>query len=824
MDALLHDLRYALRTLAKSPGFTLVAVATLALGIGGTTVIFTLIDAVLLRPPAHVREPDRLVSIYTSDYSGPRYSASSLPDVQDFRDRAEVLSSVAAYTPRPVSFTAGDEPTRALAELVSGEYFAVLGMVPAAGRLFRPDEGRTPGADPVVVLSYSLWQQHFGGDPAVVGKTIRLTGHPFTVVGVAPPDFSGLVRGLDVGLWVPLSMQPVLQPGSNDLTERGSRGWFVVGRLKPGATLEQARARFAVIGRQLHDAFPDQWTDVHDSARVVSVLPEREARVFPRIRGALIGFMSILMVVAVLVLLICCANLANLLLARATRRRREVAIRLAIGAARGRLVRQLLTESAVLAIAGALAGALVAGWAAGLLSAFQPPVPVPVALDLRLDLRVLSFTLLVAVGAAVAFGLLPALRATRPDLVGALKQEQSAASGHPRWFGLRDLLVVGQVAISLVLLVAAGLLLRSLRNAQQMDLGFDPHGLAFATVAPSLQGYPEARATQLYATLTQRLATTPGVEAVATAKLLPLGLDFERRSVRVVGYQPRPGEDMEFGDDLVGPGYFAAMRISIVRGRAFTDRDRAGAPRVVIVNQTFVRRFWPGQDPIGKRLEDGFGYGLDVVGVAHDGKYRSLGEESQPFFYLCALQPPISNRAQTDLTVIVRTAGDPSALLPVLRQEIHALDRDLPVQLATMDQHLGLVLLPQRMGATLLGGFGVLGLALAALGLYGVMAYAVSLRTREIGIRMALGARAADVRRMVVTRGLAVTGVGVVLGLLVAFLATRLVTSVLFGVSPTDPVTFAGVVLILAAAGALAAYVPARRATRVDPVVALRTE
>jgi len=824
MDALIQDLRYALRQLAKSPGFTVVALLTLTLGIGGTTVIFTVINGLLLSPPPQVRQPDQLVGIFTSDYSGPPFGGSSLPDALDFAKQSDVLSGLAVYSERRVSLSAGAEPMRVLAELVTGDYFRVLGVSPALGRTLRAEEGVTPGADPVAVLSWGLWQRRFGGDSTVIGRTVLLSSHPFIVIGIAPKDFSGLMSGFDVGVWIPASQLTVLQPGTSDLVERSARFWLVAGRLKPGVTLSQARARFAVVAGQLHGAYPDNWTDVHEAPRRITVIPEQQARIFPQIRGALVGFLTILMVVAALVLLICCANLANLLLARATGRQREIAVRLALGAGRGRLVRQLLTESLVLAGLGALTGALVAQWVTGLVAAARPPVPIPVSLDLRLDSRVFVFTLIVAVTTALVFGLLPALRATRPNLVPALRQVQPAGIGGRKRIGLRDLLVVGQVAVSLLLLVAAGLLLRSLRNAQRIDVGFDPRGLALMTVDPSVENYPIARARQFYATLAQRLASDPAVVAVSTAKLLPLSVDFERRGISIPGYQPQPGEDMEFGANTVGPGYFETMRISMVRGRAFNDQDRAGAPRVAIVNETFARRFWPGQDPIGKPLDDGWGNGLEVIGVARDGKYASLSDEPRPFFYVAALQTSDSTRPEMDFTVIVRTARDPAALLPTLRREARALDPNLPVQLATMEQHLGVAMLPQRIGSMVLGLFGALGLALALLGLYGVLAYAVSQRTREIGIRIALGARAADVRRMMLRRGVVISVVGIVTGLLLALVAGRLISRVLFDVSPNDPVTLMAVVCVFIGAAALAAYVPARRATKVDPMVALRAE
>ena len=823
MDTLFQDLRYALRQLAKSPGFTAVALLTLTLGIGGTTVIFTVINGLLLRPPPGVRQPDRLVAIFTSDYSGPPYGVSSLPDALDFAGRTEVLSGLAVYNNQLVSFHAGTEPVRALAQLVNGDYFRVLGVSASLGRTFRPDEGVTPGADPVAVLSWGFWQK-LGGDSGVIGRTVRLSGHPVTVVGIAARDFTGLMNGVDVGLWVPLSQLTVLQAGTQDLVERGARSWQLAGRLQPGVTLQQVQARFATVAGQLHQAYPQNWTDVHDAPRRITVVPQQRAGIFPQIRGSVVGFLSILMVVAGLVLLICCANLANLLLARATSRQREIALRLALGAGRGRLVRQLLTESLALSIIGATMGALLAIWIASLVAAARLPVPIPLAVDLHLDPRVLLFTLVVACATTLIFGLIPALRVTRPDLVPALRRDQPPRIGGWHRFGLRDVLVAGQVAVSLVLLVAAGLLLRSLHKAQQLDIGFDPRGIALMTFDPSVEGYPPARAGQFYATLVQRLSANPAVRAVSFTKRLPLDIVFERRGISVPGYQPHPGEDMEFGAIDVGPGYFAAMQIPMVRGRAFSEQDRPGAARAVIVNETFARRFWPGQDPIGKTLDNGGEQPLYVVGVARDGKYATLGEDPRPFFYLPVLQTIDTPRTAIDLTVIVRTSRDPAALLPTLRAEARAIAPELPVSLTTMDRHLGFAMLPQRVGSTVLAVFGALGLALALVGLYGVLAYAVAQRTREIGIRIALGARAADVRSMMLRRGVIISAAGIVVGLLLAVAAGRLITRVLFDVSPNDPGTLATVVLLLLGAAALAAYVPARRATKVDPMVALRTE
>jgi Acidobacterial duplicated orphan permease len=815
---LVQDLRYALRTLRRSPGFTLVAVLTLALGIGANTTIFSVVSAVLLRPPAEVHEPDRLVSVYTSDYSGPRYGTSSYADYLDFLSGTTQLSGLAAFAPSPLNFSTDGAASRVWGEEVTGNYFAVLGVVPALGRTFADDGGSAPGSDPVAVLSYGMWQRAFGADSGVIGRKVQVNGYPFTVVGVAPPRFAGSMRGVQADIWVPYLMRGVLAPGDGGFTQRGDRGLFVMGRLAPGATLATAQASFDVIARRLHDAYPSYWGDVHEEARAITLLAERDARVIPQLRGAVVSFLGLLMAVVGLVLLICCANVANLLLARAAGRRRDVAIRLALGASRGRLVRQLLTESALLALLGAVLGVLLAKLAMGFLVAFKPPLPIPVALDLAVDRGVLAFTAVVAGVTGLIAGAAPTLKAARLDLVPALKG--GTPDGSPRRWrpALRNVLVVGQVAVCVILLAMAGLLLRSLRAAQAVDLGFDPQGIALFSIELGSQGYTEARGAAFYDDLIGRVGSLPGVRAVSLAESVPLGLSYSRRGVRVEGYQPRQGEDLEFGANIVAPGYFDVVRIPMARGRAFTVRDRAGSLPVVIVNESFADRFWPGEDPIGKRIGDGEVL-REVVGVARDSRVRSLNEGATPFFYLPYLQ-----RYEPNMILEVRTAGDPAAVVPIVRREIAALDRDLPVQVQTMEEALGLSLLPQRVGATLLGVFSVLGLVLASIGLYGVVAYAVTQRTRELGIRLALGAETRDIYRVVIRQGMSLMIVGVTIGIAVALLLTRLVRGLLFGVSPADPLTLGVVVAILTVVALLASYVPARRATRVDPLVALHEE
>jgi predicted permease len=810
---MLLDLRLAVRRLRLSPGFAALAATMLALGIGATTTVFTLINTVLLRPPAAVRAPEQLVAVYTSDYSGPRYGNTSHPDLEDFRAGAAGVLELAGHGMRPLSASTGAESFRTVGEMVTPNYFAVLGVEPAAGRLFGAGDGAA-----TAVISHGLWQRRYGGAPDVVGRELRLGGRAFTVIGVAPRGFTGSLRGLGMEVWLQLEAARILEPGRDPLGNRGSRDLFVIGRLLPGADLADAEARLAVVARRLHGAEPDAWTDVTGSPRVVTLLPEREARIFPSVRGPVRGFLAVLMGVATLVLLICCANLANLLLARGTARRREMAVRLALGGGRGRLVRQQLVEGLVLAVGGGALGVLCAVWASSLLAGLQPPVPVPVALDFGLDARVLLFAVGVTLVVTVVSALAPAVRATRLEGSEGLRSDTTAGGSGGRRLALRDALVVAQVAVSLIVLAAAGLFLGSLREATRIDPGFATTGTALLPVVLEAQGYDEARGRAFYEELLRRARALPGAEAASLAQVVPLGMNRLRRGLDVEGYTPAPGEEMEFGVNAVSADYFRTLGIPLVRGRAFEERDRAGAAPVAIVNQSFARRFWPGVDPIGRRIVTG-DVVREVIGVARDAKYVSLGEQPGPHHYL-----PWAQAYEADMVLQVRTTGDPRALLPVLAALARGIDPDLPVDPITIEQHLGYALLPQRLGAVVLGAFGAIGAGLAALGLYGVMSYVVSQRTAEIGIRVALGATAGDIRRLVVRRGMGLTAVGLAIGLLGALAGGRLVAGFLFGVRAADPLILTAVVALFAAVALAASWIPAYRAARVDPMRALRAE
>lgn len=811
MEGLRGDLRYAWRQLARAPGFAALAVLMLGLGIGATTAIFSVINTLFLRPPAHVHRPERLVAVYTSDFSGPAFGTSSHPDYRDFAAGTPGLASLAASTPRPFSVAAGRRSFRAMGELVSDDYFAVLGVPLAVGAGFS-------GAGTEAVIGHRLWLRDFGGARDVVGRSIRLSGKTFTVVGVAPDGFHGSLRGVRMEVWAPLAAHQVLEPADDMLLNRGDRGLFLMGRLAEGATPEAVGSQLALVAARLHAAYPETWTDVGGASRRVTVLPEHEARIFPTIRGPVSQFLGLLMGVAALVLVVCCANLANLLVARAAVRRRELAVRLAIGGSRRRLVRQLLTEAVVLATLGGVAGTALALWAADGLSAFQPPLPVPVALEFPVDGRILAFALLVSAATVLLSALLPAVRATRVDAAAALRGEIAGGAAGRR-YGLRDGLVVAQVAVSLVVLAGAGLFLASLRNAARIHPGFRAAGLATLRVELGVQGYDSARGRAFYAELERRARGLPGVEAVGFAEVLPLGLSGLRRGVEVEGYAPAEGEDMEFGTNTVSAGYFTAMGIEVVRGRGFQPGDRAGAAPVAVVNESFARRFWPGENPIGRRLSTGHGGAREVVGVVRDGKYRSLTEAAQPHFY-----EPFEQVYEPDMVLVARARGEARTLLAPLARQVQALDPELPVEASTVEEHLGLALLPQRIGTTVLGAFGAVAALLAAFGLFGVMSYVVSQRTREIGIRIALGARARDVRLLVVRRALALTLAGLALGLAGAAAAARVLGAFLVGVSPTEPAILLGVAALFAAVAMTASWLPAQRAASVDPMRALRTE
>jgi macrolide transport system ATP-binding/permease protein len=815
MRALWQDLRYAARVLLKSPGFTAVAVVTLALGIGANTAVFSLANALLLRPPEGVSRPEEIVMLGRT-LAGSDFGTFSYPDYADCRDQSASFVNLAAYREEDLDLTTGGSAELLSGMLVSGNYFKTLGVGARLGRTLSTEDDGSPGSNPVAVISDAAWRSRFGSDPNVVGRVITLNNYPFTVVGVAQKGFAGTGVGSATDIWLPLSMYSQAVPlfYEKRLEARQISWLSVLGRLKPGVTTEQARAEVTTVARRLEQTYPD--TD-----KVLGVAVVEGLGLQPRSRGEARATMGILLAVAGLVLLIVCANVANLLLVRGEARRKEIAVRMALGAGRARLVRQLLTEALLVSAVGGAVGVVLAFWSKDLLlgSRFLTGVSLP-AEDLRIDGRVLGFALLASLATGLIAGLAPALRASDFGLHAMLKDR--GASGPPR-SGFRSALVVGQIALSVVVLVCAGLLLRTLMNTQSVNAGFDADRILLVPVDDGRRGYTEERMRLFYQQLVERVRAIPGVGGASMAVTVPLGGSW-RTGFRVEG-QPTAEPSAQTDYDIVAPRYFETVGIPLVKGRDFNEQDGPNSPRVVVVGEEFARRFFPGEDPLGKRLSipryEGDDSYLEVVGVVKDIKYERLTEQPRPYIY-----EPLAQQRQPSATLFVRSrGGDPSALAGPVGREVQALDRGLPLYgVRTMAERLRGSLAPQRSAATLLTIFGLLALLIASVGLYGVLAYSVGQRQREIGIRMALGATGRDVVSFVVRQGAVLIGGGLASGLAVAFALGRALTGMLYGVSAADPLTYVAVALALIAAALAACYIPARRATKVDPGVALRYE
>ena len=821
METLWQDLRFGFRMLLKSRAFTAVAILSLALGIGANTTIFTLVNAVFLQP-LPVKEPAQLISVFGTDEKNKgnllNFMPISYPNYVDYRDQNDVFSGLLAFGGVAMSLSGRGEPEQINGLIVSGNYFDVLGVKAARGRTFLPEEDRTPGTHPVIVISHGLWQRRFGGDPSLVGKTLTLNNQSFTVIGITPESFRGTFAIGAVDFWVPMMMHDQVLTGifREWFNERRALLFGVVGRLKPGATMEQAQAAMQTVGRRLEQEYPKE-----NEKRNVSLLPLLQSTINPNQRELFVRAGGLLTTIVGLVLLIACANVANLLLARATARRKEIAIRVALGAGRLRIVRQLLTESILLSVLGGALGLLLAYWGRDLLWSFRPPFFNQNALSLDLNGRVLGFTMLLSLLTGVIFGLVPALQSTRSDTVSELKEKSSQINQTRRRFNLRSLLVVTQVALSLISLIGAGLFLCSLRNAQAINPGFETEKLLVISFDVGAQGYNETRGQEFYRQVQERVETIPGVRSAALATDQPFGGGF-MRSVFIEGQeQPPGGRGILTLVNTVGPKYFETLGTPVLRGRDFKQTDRENAPRVVIINEAMARRFWPNEDAVGKRFKFfGDDFLEEVIGIAKNSDVINLGEDPRPVAYL----PLLQNYAAA-VTLHVRTNGDPAAVLGTVRREVQALDPNLPlVAVATISEVLSQALYGPRMGATLLAIFGLLALVLAAVGIYGVLAYSVSQRTHEIGLRMALGAQTSDVLRLVLGQGMIPVIIGVGIGLVASFALTHLISQLLFGVTAVDPVTFSGTALLLAGVALLASYIPARRATKVDPMIALRHE
>lgn len=823
IETTLQDAKFALRTLRKSPGFAAIVVLTLALGIGVNTAIFTIIDSVLLRP-LPVDRPDQLTVIAFRQGHGALLTQFSYADYRDIRDQSrESFSGMLGYQLGLDGLSMNGKAERTLTNYVTGNYFSELGLQPALGRLIRPGEGETPGADPVVVLAYSYWKTRFGGDASIVGQKVLVNGHPMTVVGVTPETFHGLYHFVDAQAFIPFAMIMSCEPGyPNDyLTNRILQNLLVLGRLQPGANVASATAALRVIAGRLAAQYPET-----DKELQLSVYPERYARPDPSTARTVRSASLLFLALVGLVLLLACANVANILLVRATAREREIGIRMSLGAGRARLVRQLLTESVLLAFAGGAAGLALGWWCSRAMTRIPLEPDVPMNMDFGFDWRVFAYAFAAALATGVMVGIFPALRASRENLSGALRGSgRSVAEGK---HALRSSLVVAQVAGSLMLLVIAGLFTKSLARVQRTDLGFEPRGVLNLTMDPSEIGYSERQGLAFYKQLVERARALPGVASASLTSGAPLSSGNNNDYLKISDYQNPPGEALPLVYySVVSPGFFETMRIPILRGRAFTEADGAGAPYAAIVSQAFAARFWPNQDPIGKRFAKVSGVTnptYEVVGVARDGRFLSLTGPIEEHFYL----PLAQNYALASLQILqVRSALPPDVVIREARSAIQSLEPAMPVfdvqtMLESLDTLNGFMIF--QVSAILAAALGGLGLVLAIVGVYGVISYSVSRRTNEIGIRMALGAQRGGILKLVLGQGIAIVAIGVGIGAVAAILVARMIAGLLAGTSPHDPAVYFGVTLGLVCVALLACYVPARRAMRVDPIQALRQE
>ncbi len=816
---LLRHLRYAARRMAQSPGFTAVAVLSLAVGIGANTAIFTLVNAAILRD-LPVEAPEELIEIYTR-VPGFDYNIFSYPNYRDVRDNTVDLfaaTSVSGYSFPSVDRNGGVEVLPV--ETVSGQYFSLLGISPAVGRLLGPDDDLAQGAHPVAVLAYGYWQRAFGGDADVVGERLRVNGMDYEIVGVAPESHTGSVRTINPDLFLPIMMINQLQPGLSDRLEMRSAGWLLAkARLRPGVGLREVQQRLDTIAADLRRDYPDDW----DTSNAFHAYPTNEVIMWPPIDRVLVPAAGVFMALVGLVLVVACANLASFLLARAMDRQKEIAVRLALGATRRSIVGQLLTETIALSIIGGAAGIMVSIWLLRLLFGVDLPLPVPLTVDVVPDATVLAFSFVVSLGAGLFFGLAPALQGGRNDVAATLKEGGSGIN-RPRRVSLRNTLVVAQVAFCLVLLVAAGLFVRSARATQSIDPGFGDRPTGMLTVVLPASRYDEARGYQFHRTLKERFLQIPGVESVGLIDNLHLNLTNTQFShFNIDGVEPPPDSRGHIADRAtVGPGFFETAGVEIVSGRNFNAADDGDSAAVAIVSEAFEQRFWPGGSALGRTIRS-VREGrppLTIVGVARDTKVRVIAEEPRPFIYM-----PFSQGYTTFMTVLAATTGDGDATARDMLLAGRELDPELMVfESKTVERHIGTQLLPARLGAVVLTGFAVLTLALASIGLYGVVSYAVAQRTREVGIRISLGAEYGEMVRMLTAGGMKLVLIGGVIGLALSVLVGRVMSLMLYGVGALDPATFIGVPAILFTVAFLAAYLPARRASSVDPVVALRAE
>jgi len=815
LETLLQDVRYAVRLLRRSPLFTATAALSLAIGIGANTTIFSIASTLLLRPLSGLTDPGRLVDVgRTQDGRG--FDTVSYPNYRDLRERTKTLTGLYAYRvePQPMSLATRGDAERIYGNIVTANYFTTLGARPQVGRLLQDSDDAPESSHAIVVLSHELWTRKFAADPAIVGQAISLNAHPFMVVGVATPGFHGTTM-LKADVWTPITaVNEAIPRLGDDILERRTSVWLALGaRLKDGGTIAQANAEVGAIGANLEKEYPDDNRGKSFVAMNTSVIPGHI--------GMFAGFLGLLMALVSLVLLIACVNVAGMLLARAVARRREIAVRLAIGAGRGRLIRQLLTESAMLFAAGGLVGLVLTKWLSALLLALLPSLPVPVGLTIHTDWRVVAFAIVVSLLAAILSGLAPALQASRADLVPALKTE-GLDSGTSR-LRLRNAFVIGQVTMSVMLIIVAGLFLRALEHAAAIEPGFDERRVDVVQLDLTLAGYTPETAGPFVRELLERTRLLPGVETATLAVDLPLdGGRMGLGGIKLPGKTPPRGEFFDADWNVVEPGLFRTLKLPLTRGRDFTDSDTETSQPVAIVNEALAAQYWPGEDPLGKQMivhGDGPPRNVSVVGVAADARLIWLTGAVEPYVYV-----PFAQRFVARVALLVRTRNDRS-VVPEVRALLRSINPNLPItQSMRLSDVTAIGLIPQRIAASVAGTMGVIGLLLAAIGIYGVTSYAVSRRTREIGIRIALGADHGNVIRLVVRQGLMLAAIGVAIGVVIAAVGSKFLERLLFGVRGLDPVTFAGACLLFAIVTLVASYVPARRATTVDPMVALRNE
>jgi predicted permease len=814
MNSVWQDIRYSLRLIAKAPGFAAIAILTLALGIGANTTIFSWINSSLLNPVPGLDSPSEVVSL-TLNKPGDKPFGFTYPDIEAMRDGQQSFTGIAACGFATISLTGKGKSDRVWGMMTSANYFDVLGVRPILGRTFLPAEDEKPEGAPVAVISYRMWQTRFGANPNIAGQKIEINKYPYTIVGVTPAVFQGSQTGVRTDIWVPIMMGAQVDARGNLLHDHHLFWLLAFGRLKPGVAPEQAQQEMTLRLKSEVRSYPEEHRG-HESVTVYPLWRNPFGLNF-----FLSSLLPILMTIAGVVLLLACANVANLMLVRSVGRRREIAIRMSMGASRWRLVRQLLVESLMLALAGGAVALLITTWTAGTLMKFIPTTDAPLSLTVQADRTVLLATLGISVLTAVIFGILPALRSSGLAPVAVLKEDTGSASGGLRKARLASGLVVAQISLSLLLLVCAGLFIRSFLSAQQINPGFNPHNVLMGSYDLFTAGYSDEKGAEFDRQFVAKLEALPGVQSVALTNRVPLGFGGGSTSVKPEGYVSQANESMETEDAIISPNFFHTLQIPIVKGRDFTVQDTTKSQRVVIVSEAFVNRYWPNQEALGKKLySDLPNEWLTVVGVAQDSKVNWLNEKPTPFVYL-----PLYQVYQSEMIATTRVPGDPLAFSQTVEKTAHELNADLVVyDVTTLEMRERIASFGQRVAGTFVGAFGLLALVLAAVGIYGVTAYTTRQRTHEIGIRMALGASKDDILRLVIGHGLRLTFVGVGLGLAASFALTRFLSALLLGVTSTDVLTYSTVAILLCAVALLACFIPAWRAMRVDPMVALRYE